>query len=171
MLCLVITPKLRQAIDIAIPGHEYTDHVPVSVLLQYNLATRETLRGSRVYHPPKQPKPVNVEYQARMAALRETLEEREYQSIIASPVSSSLASTNTELRELRNQISTILNVLISIFTAAMAAWYWTPHWRVGSRVLASLGSAIGLGSIEAFLYFRYLAKIEQSREYEERKSR
>lgn len=106
-----------------------------------------------------------------MTALRHRMDEQDYQSLVSVDPHSSLADTRTELRELRNQLSTIVNILISIFTAAMAAWFWTPHWRVGHRVLCALGSAIGLGAIEAFLYFRFLVKIEQGKEYDAKQTR
>lgn len=163
------TPELLLELDNRMPGHRYQIKFPSNLITDpiHGLTDLKSLmRGIKVYHTPKAPRPVNADYEARMQALRDRLEEQSYQSLVQDTAHSALADTRSELRELKNQLSTVINVLISIFTAAMASWYWTPSWPVGSRVLASLGSAIGLGAIEAFLYFRYLAKIQQSNQRE-----
>lgn len=172
-LSFCMTPALLETLNTLLPDHTYDTHVPISILLDPKLGIgdlQSLLRGTKVWFPPKVAPVVNVDYQARMQRLREMLEERQYQSMVHTPVDSSLASSRGELRELKNQLSTIVNIFISIFTAAMASWYWTPHWRPGSRVLAAFGSALGLGAIEAFLYFRYLAKIELSKRHDEKQN-
>lgn len=169
MLLLKTTPLLRKYFDEHIPKHTYQEAFPASLLDDSSLGLSDLktlLQGTRVYFQPKPDKVVNEQYQERMRLLRERLDEESYQRMVSGGTNFALAETRNDLRELRNQLSTIVNVIISIFTAAMASWYWTTSWTTGSRVLSALGSAIGLGAIEAFLYFRYRAKIEQGKHFE-----
>ncbi|CCG81534.1 protein of unknown function [Taphrina deformans PYCC 5710] len=172
-LRLRTTPQLLKVFDEKIPNHKYQTSFPTSILSENSLNLQNLtslLQGTSIYIAPNPPKEINHAHEARMEELRQRLAEQDYQSLVATDPRSSLAESSSELRLLKNQISTIVNVLISIVTAAMAAWYWTPHWRTGDRVLASFGAAIMLGSIEAFLYFRYLAKIEQGKEFDASRS-
>ena len=162
------TPALLGLLNEKLPGHQYRETVPLKVLLDPQLELKnvsELIRGSRILHAPKVEVQVNAAHRARMKQLQLSLEEKEYQDMIKQESRSSLAETQQELKMLKNQLSTVINVGISIFTAAMAAWYWTASWSTSQRVLASLLSSVALGAIETFLYFRYLAKIDMQKAY------
>ncbi|ORY87550.1 endoplasmic reticulum-based factor for assembly of V-ATPase-domain-containing protein [Protomyces lactucae-debilis] len=110
-----------------------------------------------------------------METLAQQLHERDYQALLQDgslhrPLLSggNLAESAEDLRNLRNQLSTIVNVGLSIMTAAMAAWFWLSSWSLPTRVLACLGSALGLGCIEVFLYLRYVTKVDQAKAYDKR---
>lgn len=168
-LHLRTTPKLLSIFDQCLPGHQYQTIFPYSILSDERLALhnlQDLLQGSSIYYAPKPEKAHNPVYERYMTTLRRAMDERDYQDMIEAKSSSVLAETRVELRSLKNQLSTIVNVLISIFTAAMAAWFWTPSWRISNRVIACLAAAVVLGAIETFLYLRYLQKIEQSRRHE-----
>lgn len=170
-LLLKTTPRMLAFLDARIPDHKYRECFPAALLEEHLLGATELedlLWGTSVYFPPKPIKEVDEKYAESMRILREKLEEADYQKMVDGPPISSLADSRNDLRELRNQLSTIVNVMLSIFSAAMASWYWTSQWTTPGRVLASLGSAIGLGAIETFLYFRYRVKIQQGIQYDAR---
>lgn len=170
-LLLTTTPALLSIFDEQMPEHKFTNYFPVSLLEDASLGLTnldDLLRGTKIYMAPKPAKVIDEKYAESRRLLRERLEEESYQRMVEGPSVSSLADNRNDLRELRNQLSTIVNVIISIFTAAMASWYWTSRWSTGGRVLTSLGSAIALGAIETFLYYRYRVKIEQGRAHEAR---
>lgn len=165
---VTMTPELLQILNNKLPEHGYHDAVPIKVLLNPELELTnlpKLLNGVKLLYRPKAIPAVNEAHRTRMRQLKVALEEQQYQAMIAQSANSSLAETRQELRIVKNQISTVINVLISIFTAAMAAWYWTTSWTTGNRVLAALMSSIVLGAIETFLYMRYLSKIDMHKEY------
>lgn len=183
-LLFATTPALRAVFDERMPGHDYETSFPAALLLDPVMADvpvlSRLLRGTSVVHPiPLREE--NEEQKRRMAALEADLSESSYQSLVSPretlsasglTIASVLPSTTDrddrkQARLMRNQMSTIVNIAISMVTAAMAAWYWTPA-QVGlpQRVLVCFASAIALGAAEVFLYVRYLVKIEQARDYD-----
>jgi hypothetical protein len=179
MVNLVLTDKLRHALDEQMPGHGYTTHVPHTALSELH-DLQSLLKGSRIHvSPPAEPSQEEAErkrvFRASMDTLAESLKERDYQAMLnaqgmTGPLLSSgnLTESSADLRILRNQISTIANVALSIFTAAMAAWYWLASWPLPHRILACLGSALALGCIEVLLYLRYVTKVDQAKAYDKR---
>lgn len=71
-----------------------------------------------------------------------------------------------EWRETTRELSAVVNVLVSMFAVATAAWWASgglgrterPGENTGLRVLFSLLASIGIGAAEAFLYFRFFQR-------------
>lgn len=183
-LRLCTTPALLAVFDEKLPGHGYGTSFPATLLLDPSFTgLADLLAGTSVYADKTvQADEPDTGHRERMKAVEAELSESSYQALVAprdtlSPSGLTIASLlepssadgsrAAEGRRLRNQVSTIVNIAISMMTAAMAAWYWTPQ-GVGlpKRVLVCFASAVALGAAEVFLYLRYLVKIDQGRQYD-----
>ncbi|KAK9475401.1 endoplasmic reticulum-based factor for assembly of V-ATPase-domain-containing protein [Dipodascopsis tothii] len=126
------------------------------------------VRGTEVYVPPKPVKEKNPEYEAHMQRLRVQLAEKEYQAMIASAVPELSASflEPFDKKELKNQISVIINVLFSVASVAFAAWTWATSLNTGARLLLALSSALVVLVAEVALYMGYLQRQEEAKREE-----
>lgn len=179
-LHLRTTPALLAVFDEKLPEHKYETSFPAKILSDASFSgLASLLTGTAVYFPrlTETNQDEGGGYRARMRALEASLAEASYQSLVApretvsasglTIASSCDTSDKEDERREKNQISTMINIAISMMTAAMAAWYWTPQGvSLPKRVLICFASAIALGAAEVFLYLRYLVKIDQGREYD-----
>lgn len=69
-------------------------------------------------------------------------------------------------KQLKNQITTMVNVFISVASVAYAVWYWTASsmkMKDSWRVLLSLFSGILVLVAEVVVYMGYLNRIEEAK--------
>ncbi|ODQ66708.1 hypothetical protein NADFUDRAFT_50619 [Nadsonia fulvescens var. elongata DSM 6958] len=138
------------------------------------------LKGTQVYIPSRPVSaPKSQEYLDRMARLKHDLEEAEYQTMIRETNSSFTGQDDdyqtpaTALKELKHQISTILNVIISVLSVSWALWYWSgssaSNWSLASRTLLSLFGGLVVLIADVAMYSNYLAKIGTAKKNERSK--
>lgn len=144
----------------------------------------EVLHSTRLILPSiprEEPIPKSPEFESMMAKLRLRQAEIEYQRLIKPKpefqtlheediLSTLLAAQQT--KEVKNQITTIVNILVSVASVAYAAWYWTGSswglqtvWRVLLMVLAGLLVLIA----EVVVYMGYVRRVHEARTREQAK--
>lgn len=138
------------------------------------------VKGTSVYFQPKPaPPPKTKEYIDLMANLRLRQQEAEYQSLLSSdlPTKSKSTSLNNNpdeeditpgkaMKELREQLATIVNVAVTVGSVATAAWWWSgtsTHWSVGVRTLVAIFAAILVLVAEASVYLGYRRRVEEAK--------
>lgn len=152
-------------------------------VIEYNLMT--LMRGSEVYVPPKpEPTPKSSEYLEYMEKLRVNLQEREYQTLIHNkPIDDKAdeeeyTSLSQEAKVVKEQLSAIVNIILSVVSVGWAIWYWTDssigNLSLASRTLLSIFGSLIVLIAEVFIYTRYKMKVDDAkhveREKEENKS-
>lgn len=166
------------------------DTLDHNLLLQWYQSSAEStsllnvLQMTRLVLPrvlQEDPTPKTPEYEAMMAKLRLKQAEVEYQRLVRpKPEYETLHETDftsmplaaQQAKEVKNQITTIINVLVSVASVAYAAWYWTgsswgldPVWRVLFMVLAGLLVLIA----EVVVYMGYIRRVDEARTRERAK--
>jgi hypothetical protein len=136
------------------------------------------MKGTEVCVPPKpRPPPKSKEYLEYMEKLRANLQEREYQELLHNKPDSvkndEYISFSQEAKIVKEQLSAILNILLSTVSVGWAFWYWSassiPNLSLASRTLLSmLGAAIVLIA-EVFIYSRYKTKVDTAKQVERTK--
>ncbi|OZJ03770.1 hypothetical protein BZG36_03468 [Bifiguratus adelaidae] len=128
----------------------------------------QLLKGSRVYIPPKSIKTRSPELEQHLETIRHQLASNEYERMVANiqPVSSTQLFTpadRQQLKELKSQLSAIVNVTVSMGAVGFAVWVWMGNLAsdVGMRFLASFAGALAIGAIETFLYWRYVSNAKE----------
>ncbi|EGW32529.1 uncharacterized protein SPAPADRAFT_61593 [Spathaspora passalidarum NRRL Y-27907] len=129
-------------------------------------------------------KPKTKEYLALMERLRLEEKEREYKRLITPSPEYETLYDNTLMgdeeqmsvaqmhKELKHQLTTIVNILISVGSVAYAIWYWTESsWGlpVSYRLLLSIFFGLLVLIAEVVVYMGYLNKIEDARVRERKK--
>lgn len=101
-----------------------------------------------------------------MESLRSQQQEKEYQELIGNTYQQEASITpGMAVKELREQLSTIVNVALSVGSVAFAVWYWSgtsTHWALPVRTLLALFSAILVLVAETVVYLGYKNKIEEA---------
>ncbi|KAA8916520.1 hypothetical protein TRICI_001383 [Trichomonascus ciferrii] len=162
-----VSHKTLLAIYKTLKNHDMTDENLLSLM-----------RGTEVYIPPKpQPPSKSKEYLEYMEKLRIDLQEREYQELLHNKPDSikndEYISFSQEAKIVKEQLSAILNILLSTVSVGWAFWYWSassiPNLSLASRTLLSmLGAAIVLIA-EVFIYSRYKSKVDTAKQVERKK--
>lgn len=134
------------------------------------------LRNINFYHPAPQVKPKSPEFLTQMELLRRRNKELEYQRLIKNDASLSLASVgdpvmspSQEAKQLKHQITTIFNVLVSVCSVSYAVWYWTDSsMRISApaRVLLSLFFGLLVLIAEVVVFNGFLSRVEDARRKE-----
>lgn len=150
---------------------------PTSSLLQL---IQQTKLHVPKFETHKQPK--TKEFLKSMERLRLEAKEQEYRKLInPTPQFSTLyeeklneydLTPQQAAKELKNQLTTIVNIIISIVSVAYAIWYWTEtSWGLplSYRVLLSVFFGILVLVAEVVVYMGYLNKIEDARTRERKK--
>ena len=144
----------------------------------------ELIQQSKLHIPKyqeyKQPK--TKEFLKSMERLRLEAKEQEYRKLInPTPQFSTLYEEKLDehdltpqqvAKELKNQLTTIVNIVISVVSVAYAMWYWTEtSWGlpISYRVLLSIFFGILVLVAEVVVYMGYLNKIEDARVKERKK--
>ncbi|KAI5801647.1 endoplasmic reticulum-based factor for assembly of V-ATPase-domain-containing protein [Peziza echinospora] len=129
------------------------------------------LFGATIYNPPPHPKPEPTEeYKALMKKLRHDQEQAEYQSYLNPSDPSSLATNKSSpeedeytLKDLRSDISILVNVVLSILATAAAVWYAAQSWPVPQRLGLALSSCALVGVAEVVVLTGYYRKIDEAK--------
>ncbi|KAK7941364.1 uncharacterized protein PG986_013751 [Apiospora aurea] len=157
----------------------------------------DLLRGATVYIPPLPPKPEPTpQYKALMERLRRDEEERSYERMLkasptretfsqrfpnAPPLSlvesfaaanrpqqkSDLGEETISQEEIQQQVTLIINFLISIAGCAAALWIAAQWWSTPARLFLALGGSIVVAIAEVAVYNAYqwrMAKGEQKQQ-------
>ncbi|KAK8875032.1 endoplasmic reticulum-based factor for assembly of V-ATPase-domain-containing protein [Apiospora arundinis] len=149
------------------------------------------LRGATVYVPPPPPKPEPTpQYKALMERLRRDEEERSYERMLkagpiretfaqrfpnAPPLSlvesfaaanrphqaSDLGEETISQEEIQQQVTLIINFLISIAGCAAALWIAGKWWSTPARLFLTLGGSIVVAICEVAVYNAYHWRMEQ----------
>ncbi|RLV85435.1 Vacuolar ATPase assembly integral membrane protein [Meyerozyma sp. JA9] len=168
------------------------DHISDSDLVAlYKKSSHDTLiafirsTNSRLYIPNKNDRndqhPKTKEFLASMKKLRLKAKEEEYQRLIRPSEQFTTLYDNHDLetltpaaasKELKNQVTTIVNVLISVGSVVYAVWYWTDSsmkMKDSWRVLLCLFSGVLVLVAEVVVYMGYLNRIEDAKIRERKK--
>ncbi len=75
-------------------------------------------------------------------------------------------------KELKSQITTVINILITVVSVSYAVWYWTGSsfgWSLSTRTLLSLFFGILVLVAEVVVYHGYVTKIDDAKKLEKAK--
>ncbi|KAI5954691.1 VPH2 [Candida jiufengensis] len=154
----------------------YKNNKPTSSLLQLIKQTKLYLPKYESYNQPK-----TKEFIKQMERLRLEAKEKEYQKLInpSEKYETLYDNLNQEYispikahKELKNQLTTIVNIFISVASVAYAMWYWTKSsWGLKDSYRVLLTIFIGLLVLiaEVVVYMGYLNKIEEAKLKENQK--
>lgn len=141
---------------------------PLSALLR---STEVYFPDEELRRPPKKP----PGYEQLMRRLRAAEQEREYQRML-SPEQQARAARSTdaraapgEIKAVKEQLATIVNVLVSVVAVAWALWTWSRAWPVAARTLLALAGAIAACAADAAIYLGYHRKVGEARKAERAK--
>lgn len=137
----------------------------------------DALKGSQVYIPPPEVSEQSEEFKENLERLRLKLEEEEYQNMVQSSLVSNYDSSTDQTpaqaaKELKHQLTTIVNILISVASVAYALWYWTGssmHINNAYRVLICLFFSLLVLVAEVVVFNGYLNKLDEAKINERRK--
>lgn len=189
-----LTEALRKVLKNAIPPQEYSklnndklDHNqlvqlyekyhPTKSLLALIQTTKLTIPNKNV----QESKPKTREYTRLMERLRLEAKEKEYKQLsqpkvdydmLYEPTGEEPMTPAQMNKELKNYVTTIINILLSVVSVAYAIWYWTDtSWKLETsyRVLLSLFFGLVVLVAEVVVYLGYLNKIEEARKAERKK--
>ncbi|ODQ81832.1 hypothetical protein BABINDRAFT_32012 [Babjeviella inositovora NRRL Y-12698] len=146
-------------------------------------AFADLLKSTSVYKPAKivEEVPKTKEYLKTMRQLRLRKEEEDYQRLVNPHVSTYDQNSLREdapltpaqaTKELKSQITTIINILLSVGSVVYAIWYWTnTSWKLNDayRVLLCLFFGILVLVAEVVVFNGYLTKIDDAKKTERRK--
>lgn len=150
---------------------------PTSTLL-------ELLRETKIIinKPTEAPKKKSPEFLKSMEKLRLRAKEEEYQRLINPSLQANTLYEQKfdeqELtpaqahKELKSQLTTIVNVLISVGSVVYAIWYWTDSsWKLQDsyRILLCLFFGLLVLVAEVVVYMGYLNRIEEAKIRERKK--
>ncbi|GMG19758.1 unnamed protein product [Ambrosiozyma monospora] len=158
---------------------------------QSSISLFELLQGAVFYKPAKVTKPKSKEYLKLMEKLRIQQQEREYQKLLkgTDPISqlrngSGFNSVNAntdeydtltasqQSKQLKQQLTTIFNIFISVASVGYAVWYWSGssmRLNDGVRILLCLFFSLLVLVAEVVMFGGYLKKIDDARIVERKK--
>lgn len=189
MVLLTVTPAISAALEkyfesSKTPVLDHSSLEDYSSAISHNdlillakhtsVSLSQLTRGTQVYFPPKKaPPPKSKEYMKLMEKLRAQQQEKEYQELLGNRYNDEPDITpGKAVKELREQLSTIVNIAVSVGSVAFAIWYWTgtsTHWSMSARTLLSLFAAILVLVAETVVYLGYKNKIAEAQAVEKAK--
>ncbi|CUM49805.1 uncharacterized protein AC631_03263 [Debaryomyces fabryi] len=150
----------------------YKDYKPTPTLIAL-------IRSTKLYTPnlnvSNESRPKSKEFIKSMEQLRLKAKEEEYQKLIKPKqefdtlYNNSLEEMMTPAqahKEVKSQLTTIVNILISVGSVVYAIWYWTDSSmkiQDGYRILLCLFFGILVLVAEVVVYMSYLNKIEEAK--------
>ncbi|CCH46006.1 Vacuolar ATPase assembly integral membrane protein VPH2 [Wickerhamomyces ciferrii] len=132
----------------------------------HNLPLTKLTNGLTPYIPPPKTSSYTPEFQSQLNKLKYQLEEQEYQNLInKGHVDNDYQTPNEMAKELKNQLTTILNIFVSVCSVVYAIWYWTKNYQFNPayRVLICLFFGILILVAEVVVFNSYLRKIENAK--------
>lgn len=151
MVLLVQTERIKEALkrysslnlEKDISEYLKSDIIPHSVIIDVSTSLKNInhdlkkedsldyiLRGTYIYLEKKIHKK-NPEH-SHLSKMRSIAEEMNYQRLIGiqDPYCKNKELSRSELRLIKNQIFTIINILVSIFSIIIAIWIWCKSWAI-----------------------------------------
>lgn len=186
-MLLVQTPLIKKAIEkYKDRDTEYvedigTESIPHGILVHIakqlggEYALSKLVKGTSVYIAPKpKPAPKPKEYVEMMKRLDVQYQEAEYKRMLnleASPDGSEDITPSMMIKQTREQLSAIANVIISVFSVAWAMWYWSGSsgYSIATRTLLSVFGGIGILVAEVVVYMGYKNKVQDAKKTERKK--
>lgn len=194
MTQFALTPNLKNTLETCLPKDEYDtlkslEYIQHSKLINIyekyhpTVTLLELIRQSKLYIPNRNisiTKPKTKEYLELMEKLRLQEKEKEYKQLVQpqaqfdtlyEPTVEHITPAQMN-KELKNYITTIVNILISVASVVYAIWYWTDtSWNLPDsyRVLLCLFFGLLILVAEVVVYLGYLNKIEDARKAERQK--
>lgn len=202
MVNLLVTPRIQDAVNAfnelqtcESDRISVADHISHQCLIRVSkclvrskanlwssqYALPRLVQGSSISFPPKPQQPAKTaNYVQLMSKLRAQQQELEYQRLIhpeRSDISSvddlqDISTPAQETKVLKEQLSTIVNIIISVVSVAYATWYWagsSAGLPVASKLLLSLFTSIVILIAEVVIYLGYLNRVSQARTVERAK--
>lgn len=132
-------------------------------------------KGLVVFIAPKPAAPPKTkEYIELMEKLRYEQAEQEYRTLVDPSFSNNTKLLNDDedeeltpgqqIKQVREQLTTIFNILISVGSVAFAAYYATRHWNsMASRTLLCVFSGILVLVAEVTVYLGYKRKVKEAK--------
>jgi len=115
------------------------------------------LEGSQIHLPQKPRRERNPEHEARMEGLRRRMEQQEYAAMTGQPQATPDAPLmKDEMRQIRQQMTLVVNVLVSVFATAFVTWFFSAAWSPEVRILLCLITALVVLVAEVGLYTIYV---------------
>lgn len=112
-------------------------------------------------------RPKTAEYHALMENLREQQQEKEYRQLIGQPTdgSTTLPSIGQEAKVVKEQLTTVFNILISAASVVAALWYWTKtgNWKDSTRTLLCIFGGLLTLVAEVVVYLGYIRRVNEAR--------
>lgn len=134
--------------------HKWIDHAAaLKVAKAASVPLHQLLQGSGAYVAQPQPAPKTEEYKKLMAKLREEAAATDYEKLVGGK-----KEENPKMRisrEVNDQLTAVINILISIAAVTWAFWYWCSSWEPGLRVLMSLFGGAVTAVAEVVVFARY----------------
>lgn len=179
--CSVVSMKLKrtQTINLALQreagttpfenaqllGDAWIDHkYLIELSRSAAIPLMQLVRGTSVYFEPKPVVEKSQEYLDLMSELRLRQQEKEYQELIGRNEEQTVIKPGTiEAKALKEEVTTIFNITISVVAVAWAIWKWTPYWSVQSRTLACLFGSILILVAEVVVYLGYRRRVNDAR--------
>ncbi|KAL3232261.1 Vacuolar ATPase assembly integral membrane protein VPH2 [Nakaseomyces bracarensis] len=121
----------------------------------------------------------SAEFRRDLEKLRASLDEMEYQEIVRHRKLNMFVDNDDDdltpaqmNKQIKEQVTTVFNILISVVSVVVAIWYWSRNshvLQVHHRVLLCLFFAILVLVAEVVVYSSYLRKIDEARKHEKSK--
>lgn len=137
------------------------------------------IKPLRFYKEPLPEKPgYTPEFQKQLDEIRLRLQEEEYKQLInnnknkfGSISDDSPAPTFADInKEIKNQVTTIFNILLSVCSVVYAIWYWTQNYNsLSTRVLMCLFFGLLVLVAEVVVFNSYLRKVDLAKKVERNK--
>lgn len=155
----------------------YIQCKPTSSLFDLLLITKIMLDVE--VEKPERPK--TKDFLNLMQALRIKEKEDQYRKLITHPSKYETLYQSDEKddlspakasKDLKDQVTTIVNIIISVVSVVYALWYWTGtsmQASLGHRVLICLFFGILVLVAEVVVYMGYLSRVEEARNKERKK--
>lgn len=141
----------------------------------YKLPLNKLIKGLSPYFEPPVPKrQYTPEFQSQLNKLQKKLDEEEYQELINRgkyKLDEDYISPSEFAKEVKSQITTIVNILVSVLSVVYAIWYWTDNYQFNQayRVLLCLFFGILILVAEVVVFNSYIRKIDEAKIKERKK--
>ncbi|KAH3683576.1 hypothetical protein WICPIJ_005423 [Wickerhamomyces pijperi] len=151
-----------------------------------NISLPTLLKDLKFYTPEPQVSQYTPEFKRSLDQLRNKLEERSYQRLLrGKSINHSTINGNNEVddndedanlspaqmqKKVNEQITTIVNIFISVASVVYAIWYWTSNYHnLAYRVLLCLFTGILILVAEVVVYNSFIRKLKDARVKEGKK--
>ncbi|XDT32538.1 Endoplasmic reticulum-based factor for assembly of V-ATPase [Nakaseomyces glabratus] len=140
------------------------------------VSVSEALSGLEFKFKDRETRKPSPEFQAQLARLRALQQEQEYQQIVKNrdlAITTESEATPAQInREIKEQVTTVFNIIISVISVVVAIWYWSrtsAGLAIHHRIFLCMFFGILVLVAEVVVYSSYLSKIEEAKASEKSK--